>query len=337
MIRIVKRISASELPKEWDACTQSYFQQREFLSYAESWNPCKQRYYWLMEDNVFRAGAIVYTLTLNLLTFLHIPSPVAMHVIGVPIGTATAGYFGEIPYRQSLLTRILEIEHGLILTLNANTTDNLPVGVKCRMVPTTIFHNPFKSWSEYTCTMRALHRRRLFQIERCAEKLIRVLTDCSSFTEKHYQLYRQVHDRAPAKLETLTYDFFLHLPKRFKLASYYQGEVLVSWTITVHDGMYFMYFFGGMDYAKLKETKSYFVGLAYIVRDCIEQGHPMLDLGQTADEPKLRFGGRLERKDMYLTHHQIVVRTLLKWFRSFIEYRGQELSFDVLKNSRTSV
>jgi len=131
----------------------------------------------------------------------------------------------------------------------------------------------------------------------------------------------------------LTAEFFRNLPERFVLSSYYREGHLVSWTITVHDGSMFMYFFGGMEYDSLKETHSYFVGLQNIVRDCIEQGHSLLDLGQTADDPKLRFGGRPAPKDMYLTHHNRVARFLFRSLRPLLEYRGRTPVFHVLKTS----
>jgi len=158
-------------------------------------------------------------------------------------------------------------------------------------------------------------------------------TGCEAFTETHYALYRQVHARAEAKLETLTLDFFRHLPPRFVLTSYRHGGRLVSWTITVPDGDLFMYFFGGMDYGLLPETQAYLVGLAGIVRQAIARHAPLLDLGQTADEPKLRFGGRLVAKEMYLCHRRGWVQALLRWLRPVLEFRGRAAGFHVFREA----
>lgn len=336
MTELRRSEAASDLPPDWDGVAPSYFQQREFLVHAERFNPCRQRYYAWMEGGKTRAGAIAYTLRLDLLTFLGIRSPVSMHIIGVPIGTATSGYFGDPVPRQELLTRVARRERGMLVTLNAEPGDDLPLGAKCRMIPTVLFDNRFPGWAGYVSAMRSQHRRRLHQIEALAERLNRVVSDCSRFTEAHHLLYRAVHDRAEARLENLSLAFFQSLPPRFSLASYYHADRLVSWTITVHDGTMFMYFFGGMDYALLKAHGSYFVGLENIVRDCIEQGHSLLDLGQTADDPKLRFGGRLVSKDMYLTHHNPIVRALLQAFHPLLEYRGRPPSFRVFKEEGVS-
>ena len=76
--------SASELPADWDALTVSYFQKREFLIHTEKYNPCKQRYWILEESGELKAGAVLYTLRLDLLTFMHLKSPLEMHIAGIP-------------------------------------------------------------------------------------------------------------------------------------------------------------------------------------------------------------------------------------------------------------
>lgn len=324
--------TAADLPGGWDAAAPSYFQQREFLAFSERYNPCRQRYYTSTGDGEVRAGAIVYTLRLDLLTFLHIPSPIAMNIIGVPIGTATPGFFGAPEACRELLREVARRERGLLLTLNAEPGDDWPLGTRCRLIPTILFENPFTGWDHYLAGLRAPHRRRILALQAAAAALARADSDCSAFTEAHHRLYLQVHGRAKAHLERLTCAFFRELPARFRLSSYYREGRLVSWTITVHDGTMFMYFFGGMDYANRKETGSYLVGLLNIVRAAVEGGHPLTDLGQTAEEPKLRFGGRPAAKVMYLTHPSPLVRRGLEWARPLLEFRGRVPAFRVFRN-----
>jgi hypothetical protein len=197
------------------------------------------------------------------------------------------------------------------------------------MIPTLFLDLGFQDWASYQGAMRALHRRRLRRILALGQRLEATRSGCDAFTEAHHALYRQVHGRASAKLENLSLDFFRHLPDRFRLTSYAQAGQLVSWTITVPDGDLFMYFFGGMDYGRLRETEAYLVGLAGIVREAIERRAPLLDLGQTADEPKLRFGARLVEKEMYLCHHRRWVQVLLRWLRAALEFRGRAPRFNV--------
>ena len=329
MSRFEKTETAAALPGSWDSLAPSYFQQREFLSYAERYNTCRQRYYTLSDGGMLRSGCIVYSLRLDLLTFLRIRSPIPMHILGVPVGTATAGYFGEAEARDELLDFVAGQERGMLVILNVEPSDELKIGIRCRMLPTILFHNPFASWADYLAALRSSHRRRVLQIEHRSKECSRIVTDCSAFTRDHHLLYRQVHDRASAKLETLSCEFFRHLPIRFRLASYYKDGRLLSWTITVHDGTMFMYFFGGMDYADVRQSRSYLIGLENIVRECIEGGYPLLDLGQTADQPKMRFGGVSSPRDMYLTHSCVLVRGLFRWSHPLLEYRGRVPAFSV--------
>jgi len=324
---------ASGLAPGWDTAAGSWFRSREFLAYAERFNPCRQRYYQLREGERVRAGAIVYSLTLDLLTFLRIPSPITMHLVGIPVGIATPGYFGRPADRDAVLRDVAARERGLLVVLNAEAGDHLPVGARCRMIPTIMMDGRFAGWEAYLAALRAPHRRRLRKLEESAQRLEAATTGCDRFTEAHHALYRQVHDRAPAKLENLSLEFFRNLPPRFALTTYRRDERIVSFTITVPDGDLLMYFFGGMDYRSLPDTQAYLVGLAGIVRQAVERGAPRLDLGQTADEPKLRFGGALVPKDMYLCHHRPFVQALLGRLRPLLEYRGTAPSFHVFRQA----
>ena len=337
MLAIERLAEASRLAPGWDAAAGSWFRGREFLAYAERFNPCRQRYYQLREGDAVRAGAIVYSLTLDLLTFLRIPSPVTMHLLGVPVGIATPGYFGRPADRDAVLREVTARERGLLVVLNADPGDDLPIGVRCRMIPTIVLDGRFAGWEAYLAALRAPHRRRLRKLEESAHLLEAVTTGCDRFTEEHHALYRQVHDRAAAKLENLSLDFFRNLPPRFALTTYRRGGRLASWTITVPDGDLFMYFFGGMDYRSLPDTQAYLVGLAGIVRQAVERGAPRLDLGQTADEPKLRFGGALVPKDMHLCHHRRWIQALLRRLRPLLEYRGSAPSFHVFRDAGSKV
>ena len=58
--------SPADLPDRWDELSTDYYQQREFLRHCHTYNPCRQRYYVLTRNGEIQAGAVAYTLTLNL-------------------------------------------------------------------------------------------------------------------------------------------------------------------------------------------------------------------------------------------------------------------------------
>jgi len=327
---------AARLPEAWDALATSYFQRREFLGHAEQYNPCVQRYYELWRGGSLTAGAIVYSLTIDILTFLHVPSPVTMQIIGVPASVAVPGLLGERAHMERLLAHIEDNERGLFLALNLASGSPLRGWVHCRMLPTVLLENRFGSWRGYLDSMRAPHRRRLLGLQARAATLCRHVTDCGAFTPDHYALYRQVRDRAREKLETLTYDFFRALPGQFQLASYYAGDRLVSWTITLENAKSLTYFFGGMDYATNRQHNAYLIGLFQMVKTMFDEGFESLDLGQTAETPKLRFGADLVHKDMHFFHRNGVVRWVLRRAARLLSWRAGVPQFRVFKTRGTA-
>ena len=85
-----KILTALDLPNEWDLMSNCHFQKKEFFQYTEKYNPCNQRYYLLFNNNQLVAGACVYTLSIDLLTFINVRSPVKMQVVGIPATVAPA-------------------------------------------------------------------------------------------------------------------------------------------------------------------------------------------------------------------------------------------------------
>ncbi len=70
-----KRIQeAINLPPGWDELADNYFQQSKFLLHTERYNPCQQRYYLCFDNGRLISAAIVYSLRLDLLTFINVKS-----------------------------------------------------------------------------------------------------------------------------------------------------------------------------------------------------------------------------------------------------------------------
>ena len=60
--------------------------------------------------------------------------------------------------------------------------------------------------------------------------------------------------------------------------------------------------------------------LLSIVREGIEKRAAIIDMGQTAEIPKLRLGGQLVEKRMMAYHSNRIMRTFLKAGKSLLEY-----------------
>jgi hypothetical protein len=325
---------ASELPGSWDDLAEDYFQTRIFLEHTEKYNPCHQRYYLLIENGVLQTGAVVYTLSVNLLTYQSKGMAYKMNIAGIPCSVSSSGIPGNRKYVHNLLNFIASNEKGLLLALNLEPEIIKGRMVKGRTLPSVIFENSFRSWDDYLGSIRAPYRRRIRLLITSGGTLEKKQIPCASFSEKMYRQYLEVLKQSKGKLETLTMDFFQHLPPEFRLAVLHQQEIPAGWFITVHFREKHYFFLGGIDYAKNSTFNTYFNILTEIIREGIEMCASVIDLGQTAEIPKLRTGGKLHEKFMLGTHSNPVFRVLLKSGKRFLEYSAKYDDAHVFKELR---
>jgi len=318
---VMERLSRiSDIPRGWDSLAQSYFQQKEFLLHCERHNPCRQRYYVLSSGGTLLAGAVVYTLELDLLTWLGIRSPVKMQIIGVPCSVACPGVFGEADRQEELLRGILRHEKGLAVCLNIDRVPgNVPMCAG-RTLPSVIFTNRFISWKAYLSSLRSSYRRRLSTIERTIDRLSIQTVSCSTFTDEMHRLYLDVLERNQGKLEKLESEFFQRLPPGFRLITFSEDNRLCGWAITLRDRDRLWFFLGGQDYHHAPR-ELYLAELVTILRSGIESGARVIDLGQTAEVPKTRLGGNCHEKLMLTHHHNPLLDGALRASMGMLSYQ----------------
>lgn len=312
--------NARALPKEWDHLAEDYFQTREFLTHTESYNPCQQRYYVGFQDESFVAGAIVYTLRLDLLTYLSIKSPLKMNIVGVPCSVSCSGLVGYEELYSVLLESMKREEKGFLLVLNRESRDDIPEFIQGRTLPTIIFKNRFFSWDDYVQSLRSHYKRRLVRLSDSFKGVRVTAGPCSRFDQNMYLQYREVLKRSSGKLETLSLPFFQNLPSRFKLTTYSAQNTLAGWHISLRFREKFYFFLGGLDYDLNKQFRTYFNMLYAILREGIESKASFIDLGQTAEFPKLLLGGMVVEKSMLAFHSNWLFRKALDACSGILEY-----------------
>jgi len=256
-----RKVVISESPDnigcEWDQIADFYFQKREFLKHLQKYNSCSQRYYMLYDGNKLVAGTIVYTFKVNLLTFLHIPSPLKMRIIGLPVSVATPPLIGQPAEFGYLLTHILENEKGFVLGLNMMDDYLTNRVLNMRTLPTFIIKNKFSDLESYENSLRHNYRRRLHLFRNNFRDVRTEVSDCSLFIGEHYRLYLEIMRRTRTKLETIHMELFQNLPSNFTLSTYYHKKDMLCWHITCHDGKNLIFFFGGMNYKLRDQYQSY--------------------------------------------------------------------------------
>jgi len=316
-------MTADDLPDEWDEFAEEYYQFREFLIHTEKYNYCNQRYYLFYYKEVFTAGLVVYTLTLDLFTYSIIRIPFSMNIAGIPCSVSASGFIGNAELLIQIIALVKKIEKGFLVVLNLNSIPDIKNIMIGRTLPAIILQKNFKSWDDYLGSLRSDYRRRLKLITGPFKKIKTVQGDCSLYTREMHCLYLEVLKHSKGKLETLSYSFFHELPQRFSLTAYFDKEILLGWYISVSCSGKFYFFLGGFNYSTNREYNTYFNLLLGILKEGIEKGKPLIDLGQTAEISKTRLGGRSREKWMLVHHSNWLVRRLLIATGSVLEYSGK--------------
>jgi hypothetical protein len=314
---------AAELPEAWDGIAETVFRSRAFLEHCERFNPCKQRYYGRFDQGELVAGAIAYDLRLDLLTYLKVRSPLPMTVIGVPCSVAWPGLLGRPTWTTPLCAGVLERERGLVLGLNIAERPTLTGLAWGLTLPTVVLEHDFADMDAYVAALRSDYRRRYHRIVGAMEGAVRHEGPCSELNERAYQLYVGAYERSEAKLELLSHRFLAELPEPFRLVRFERHGRLLGWHISAVEPGRTTFFMGGVDQERNEAHRSYFNLLFDVVRVGIEAGSPVIDLGQTAETPKLRCGGKPRPRVMFGWHRSSTVRRALRHGAPLLSYRAE--------------
>lgn len=316
-VTIIK--SSKELHNDWNNFANDYFQTKEFLEHCEKFNPCNQLYYQLFQNGKFVAGAVIYSLRVDLLTYLRIKSPIKMNIVGIPASVSAESLIGDKKNKEILKKYISENQQGLLLFLNLKDEVNIKKIASGKTLPTIVIKNNFKSWEEYKSKLRSHYRRRINLLEK--NKNINLIeTSCNEFTEEMHQQYLQVYNKSNDKLEKLNFAFFKNLPENFKLTLCKKEDQLLGWNISTSYKNKFYFFLGGIDYKFNNQNNTYLLLLVNLLKTGIEQNYDFIDLGQTAETPKLRMGGLIEPRYMQAKHSNYLLNKLFLKFQHIFEY-----------------
>jgi len=323
---------AADLPVAWDGLCTSLLQTRRLLRHYEETNPCGQRYHVLWRAGRPAAGAVVYGITQNLLTFLgNLPSPVRMNVVGLPASVPPAGVIGPPEAMGDLLAGVFAAEPGLTVALNLPPEVAVPGAKHVRMLPDMVLRRRFGAPGAYRAALRSPWRRRL---DRSAERFAGVVTrrtTCAHFTDRHHRLYLDVLDRAAERLETLSCAFFRGLPPPLELVSCYRGADLLCWRIVLAERGRLTFVLGGHDYERNAANDAYFNNLYGVLVDGFAAGAGEIDLGQTAEDAKARLGAVAAETRMVLHHSRRLLDAPLRLASPLIAYRGRPRAYRVFR------
>ena len=329
MLRFLKMPSASQLTDQWDRIANTYFQRRKFLIHTDKYNPCQQRYYLAFQKDQIVAGACVYSLKLDIFTFSRLKYPLPFNIIGIPASISDPGLVGEEKHVRELLNYILQLEKGIILCLNIPVDFRYMPNLLMRTLPNVVLAHNFPDFDAYLSSLRSKYRRRINIIMKAFKDVRIERVQCSLMTRDMYGLYEQIMERTSTKLEKLPYENFTNLPEEFVLNTYTINSNVVCWNICLSENRKQVFFFGGMDYDYKDLYMSYFNSLLDITMNGINSGKKILEYGQTAEIPKIKCGGKLVEKNMFIYHANPLLRMMLMGTKRLLQYRHKPPVFHV--------
>jgi len=292
----------------------------ELLSLLERVNPCSQKYY--MENGTF---IVTYRLGMDLLNLWgRLSLKLDTNVIGLPISVADPGYKG----RERDVESFLKKQRGLWVVLNGKK----PFSVQARTLSTFVFKNSYKSFQDYLNSLRSPYRRR---IKRALERGRDLVIQEGTFTQEHYGLYLDVVKRSDHPLEVLPMDFFKEYRGDIYQFRSKEGRLLAFVQTEKHkDTLRFL--FCGFRREDVEEFDLYFNMLLWIVKLGIEEGVTEIDLGQTSEESKLKIGCQERERYLFIHHHNLVLRWILRKLLPLFSYRSYPISHRVFKEEHNA-
>lgn len=206
----------------------------------------------------------------------------------------------------------------------ARTDALLELGyLRADSLPMNYFPTRFRDFDHFCDALRSRYRR---QIVRSRKKLQRAglrvvhlrggMGFDELYTDDVHRLYLAVLGRAPIQFECLPAEFFRELARQLPEDSAFtlicQGERVVGFTCGLFHEQAYHNFFCGFDYELNTEAELYFNLLYEDLDYALRQNVRSIQIGQTADQYKLRVGCYREPRFFYVKVREPGLQLLLR-------------------------
>ena len=324
MIKVFTK--AADLPNAWDDIfIENKYMLKNQLLILEKCNPCSQSYV-LIND---RSAFVIYKLKLNIFSYSKLNLAIPVYIIGVPCSISKQGYMLEHRDLEEFENYIKKQKKSCII-LNSDDRFLSAFLIKGETLPTCKLNIFWNSFEDFILSLRSHYRYRLKKALNKAKSItMKKLEDNNMFDEKMYSLYEQVYEKSQYKLEKLGIDFFKLLPSSIHV--FYLLDKPAAFVQLADNNGELCFVFGGMDYDLNHKYDLYMNMLAFILKYGIENNYPAIDMGQTAEDTKMKFGCYQQKKYMYIYHPNFIVRFLIKLFSEKLSYKAVGLKLNLFK------
>jgi len=318
---------ATDIPEEWNVfCKENIYMNTEKLHFFEEVNPCHQKYYMVYnKENELEACFVMFPFEYEF------SEKVKRNVklIFLPVSVADTGIVAN-PNSKALKSALKKIK-GIKLILSTSEDFKLLGGVRYRGLPNCMMDIKWNTLEEYLNSMRRRYRKNIKETIKKGEKLTkRVLTNNNEFTQEMYDLYKQLMDRADYVLEILNLDFFRNsFAKTIVLEEDNKPKAFVQ---AIECGDKLIGEFCGFDYKDRDKYDLYKNIILAFIEYAIVNGFKTIDIGQSAESVKLKFGAYLQPKYSWIFWNgNKVCNMILKFILLRKKEDRQEYNYHVFK------
>jgi len=326
---MIETLHAQDLPAEWDALVgDNYALRRSFLQDLEISQPCDQRYY-MFHTSEGRLDSLLMTfrIRMNLMQYTPFSWHEKVTMIHVPISvTRPALVIGE-QTRAEVEAFIAKIK-GYTIVLNWRGTGTLAHLTSGNMSPQLSLALHWKTFAEYLASMRSNYRHRYLKAQKKGQQLtFRFLENNTDFTAEFYQFYAHVNKKSRIRIETLCLEYFRQSTGRILLCEL-AGKPM-GFMQLIENGSELVWAFVGYEPAHNHECDTYLNMLLFIVRYAIENGFTVLEMGQTAEDAKLKLGARYTPLRILVGHSNPIMNFSMHLSMPFLGYTPPPEHFHV--------
>ncbi len=289
MIRIEH---ARELPGEWDdLAADNYALQKRFLTVLETATEAEKSYH-LFHDGQGRLDSIVFlqrVAKFNLTQYTPFNVPVAANLLHVPLSVTRPGMvLGERTRVQ--VECFVKSLRGYSLILNWDKPGTFADMVAGTMSPQVSLRLRWKSFDDYLASQRSAYRHRLQKaLKKGRELRFRFLVDNREFEDVYHSFYLRLNSTSRIRIEKLDISWFRSDLGRILICEH-DGKPQ-GFAQAIENGKELVWAFVGHCQHDNAQRDIYLNLILRLIRHGIENGFEVFEMGQTAEEAKLRLGG----------------------------------------------
>lgn len=283
---------ACDLPDQWDELAgDNYALQRRFLSALEGATDSVKSYH-LFHDDQGRLDSIVFLQKVrgfNLTQYTPFDLRVTANLLHVPLSVTRPGMvLGESTRGQ--VEAFVKRLPGYSLVLNWREAGSFADMAAGAMSPQVTLRLRWKTFEDYLASQRSNYRHRLQKaLKKGRELQFRFLEDNREFDETYHSFYLRLNTTSRIRIEQLDISWFRSDLGRI-LVCEHDGKPQ-GFAQAIENGKELVWAFVGHHQEDNAQRDIYLNLILRLIRHGIENGFEVFEMGQTAEEAKLRLGG----------------------------------------------